>query len=109
VGEKLHTAKKLPVRLFHPLCDDFLVTEVVLVLQKMKGDHEAGVDARSTHDGGISGVQLSFKSVPIEFPGQFYQGVVEVDDGFELRLKKIRLNGGNRGFWLQGFSQFSRV
>jgi hypothetical protein len=54
-------------------------------------------------------VQLSLKSVPIEFPGQFHQGVVEVDDGFELRLKKVRLNGGNRGFWLHGFSQFLRV
>jgi hypothetical protein len=75
----------------------------------MKGDHESGVDARSTHDGGISGVKLSLKSVPVELPGQLHQGVVEVDDGFELRLKKVCLNGGNRRFGRHGFSQFLRV
>ena len=73
VGEKLHAAKKLPVRIFHPLCNDFLVTEVVLMLQEMKADHESGVDARSSHDGGISGVKLLLKSIPIEFRLQFYE------------------------------------
>jgi hypothetical protein len=78
------------------------------MLQEKKGDPESGVDARSYHTGRTSGVKLSLKSVPVELPGQFCQGVVEVDDGFELRLKKVRLNDGNRGFWLHGVSKFLR-
>ncbi len=109
MGEKLHAAKKLPVGIFHPLCDDLVVTEVVLMFQKMKGDHEPGVDSWSSHDRGVSGLELLLECVPVELLGQFYQGMVEVDDGLEFGLKEVWLNGGDRGFWLHGFSQFLEV
>jgi hypothetical protein len=35
--------------------------------------------------------------------------MVEVDDGLEFGLKEVWLNGGERGFWLHGFSQFLEV
>ena len=79
------------------------------MLQEMKGEHESGVYARSSNEGGMNGVKLSLKSVLVELPGQLYQGVVEVDDGFEIRLKKGCRNGGNLRFGLLGFSQFLRV
>ncbi len=76
---KLYAAKKLPGRIIYPLSDALNVTEVVLVIQEMKGDHESGADARSSHDGGVSGVKLLLKSVLVERFGRFYQGVVRVD------------------------------
>jgi hypothetical protein len=63
----------------------------------------------SAHDRGVSGLELLLECVPVELLGQFYQRMVEVDDGLEFGLKEVRLNGGNRGVWLHGFSQFLEV
>ncbi len=79
----MHAAKKLPAVIFDPLCDDLVVTEVVWMFQKMKGDHELGVDAWSSHDRGVSGLELLLGCVPVELVGQFYPGMVEADDGLE--------------------------
>ncbi len=77
--------------------------------QKMKGDHEPGVDDWSSHDRGVSGLELLFECVPVELVGQFYQGMVEVDDGLAFGLKEVCLKGGHRGLWLHGFSRFLKV
>jgi hypothetical protein len=57
------------------------------MLQKVKGHHEAGIDAWSSHDWRVRGLKLLLKFVPIELLGQFYQGMAQVDDGLEFSLK----------------------
>jgi hypothetical protein len=75
----------------------------------MKGDHEPSVEAWSSNDRSVSGLDLLLKCIPVELVGQLYQGMVEVDDGLEFGLKEVWLDGGNRGLRLHGFSQFFSV
>ncbi len=48
MGEEAQPAKKLPVRVFNPAIHDSLIAEVVLKLEDVQSDHQAGVDGRGT-------------------------------------------------------------
>ncbi len=79
------------------------------MLQKVKGYDEVGIDDWSSHDWRVCGLKLLLKFVPIELPGQFYQGMAQVDDGLEFSLKKVGLSGGRRRLRLHVFSRFLQV
>jgi hypothetical protein len=79
------------------------------MLQKVKGYHEAGIDAWSSHHWRVRGLKLLLKFVPIELLGQFYQGMAQVDDGLEFSLKKVGLSDGKRSLRLHVFSPFLRA
>jgi hypothetical protein len=77
------------------------------MLQEIKGQHEPGIDSRRSHAGGTSGVKLSLKRVPVEPPGKFCQGVMAVDDGFDLRLKNINFfSADTEGLGFMDFPSF---
>ena len=63
--EEAHAAKKLPVRVFHPSFHDRLIAEVVLELQDVKGDHQAGVDRWRATACNARGVERLLKALPI--------------------------------------------
>ena len=63
--EEAHAAKKLPVRVFHPSLHDRLIAEVVLELQDVKGDHQAGVDRWRATACNVRGVESLLKALPI--------------------------------------------
>jgi hypothetical protein len=106
--EKAHAAKKLPVRVFHPSLHDRLIAEIVLKLQDVKGDHQAGVDSWRATARTVRGVESLLKAFPINFLGEASQGVTEVDDRSQLGFEDVALCG-LRGFWQRGFSQLFEV
>jgi hypothetical protein len=63
--EEAHAAKKLPVRVFHPPLHYRLIAEVVLELQDVKGDHQAGVDRWRATACNVRGVESLLKALPI--------------------------------------------
>ena len=106
--EEAHAAKKLPVRVFHPSLHDRLIAEVVLELQDVKGDHQAGADRWRATACNVRGVENLLKALPINYLGEAIQGMTEVDDRGQLGFEEVALCG-LRGFWQHGFSQLFEV
>ncbi len=63
--EESHATKKRPVRVFHPSHHDRLIAEVVLELQDVKRDHQAGVDSWRATACNARGVGSLLKALPI--------------------------------------------
>jgi hypothetical protein len=64
--------------------------------QKVKGYHDAGIDASSSHDWRVCGLMLLLKLVPVEIMGKVHHGMVQIDDGFESSAKNVGFSGGRR-------------
>ena len=89
--KKLHPAQILPVGVFDPSANNILITEVVGVLQIVKGDHQPRADSWSTIVWAVRITEHLLHALPIDDVCQLDQRMIGIDDARELRAKQISL------------------
>ena len=90
--EEFEAAEKLPVRIFHPACDDLLIRQVVNVLEVVQADHQPGRFRRPA-DRPVEPAKGFVKVRPGYQPGQSHQRVVRIDDHLQPLAEQIALAG----------------
>ncbi len=89
--KKLHPAQILPVGVFDPTGNNIVITEVVGVLQIVKGDHQPSANSWSTVVWAVRITEQLIHALPIDDVYQLDERMIGIDDVRELRAKQISL------------------
>src|SRR5215469_10581847 len=90
--EEFEATEELPVRIFHPACDDLLIRQVMNVLEVVQADHQPG-RLRRPADRPVEAAKGFVKARPGYQPGQSHQCVVRIDDCLQPLAEQIDLAG----------------
>ena len=77
--------------MLHPVQHNVLVTQIVLVLQIVKRNHQPRRDARRALRGMIRRPQRFLKRCPVDAQPQTNLRMIEIDYLFQFRLEQLTL------------------
>lgn len=97
VLKELEAAEELPVGIFYPALDHFLVGQVVHMLQIMQPDHQPGRLGGPTKRP-IEPAEHIIKSFPWDHAGQSHQNMASIDDRIQTFPKQVSLAAGSTGW-----------